>query len=86
MEKWSCRNPLKLEDRQKIQEGLQLGLSSREIARMIHREKTVILRESMRLGDREKYDAILAQIHFETTQRKGWEKCKETKRKKKKVA
>lgn len=83
MEKWSCRNPLTIEDRRTIQHGIKCGLSSREIGKEINREKSVVLRESKRLGDASDYNADLAQMHFEDTQRKGWEKCRITKNAKK---
>ncbi len=79
MEKWSCRNPLTIEDRKIIEEGIKNQLSSREIAKEINRVKSVVLRESKRLGERSRYDATLAQEHFENRQREGWEKCRQTK-------
>jgi|GEM_PF-6090576 IS30 family transposase len=78
MEKWSCRNPLTIEERKIIQQGIESGLSSRQIGKEIQREKSIILRESKRLGDLKNYKAELAQQHFEDTQRKGWQKAKQT--------
>lgn len=86
MEKWSCRNPLTIEDRRVIQHGIESGLSSRQIGKEIIRCKSVILRESKRLGDSKEYNAELAQEHFENTQKQGWEKCKQTKINKRKIS
>jgi IS30 family transposase len=77
MEKWSCRNPLTIEDRKVIQMGIKSGLSSREIGREIDRDKSIILRESKRLGGVDKYDATKAQENFENKQIEGRRKSRE---------
>ncbi len=80
MQKWSCKNPLTIEERYRIKELMDCNLSSREIGEQLDRAKSTILRESKRLGDRSIYDAELAQKDFETKQHEGWKKCRETKR------
>lgn len=82
MEKWSCRNPLSIDDRKFIQHGITSGMSSREIGKEIGRCKSVVLRESKRLGDIKNYDAEMAQHDFEKKQREGWKKCSETQKSK----
>lgn len=62
---WPCINPLTIEERRKIQEGLALDLSYSELALHVGRCKSVVLRESKRLGDISDYDPDLAQENFE---------------------
>lgn len=80
MEKWSCRNPLSIEERKSIENGIRLGRSSREIGKEINRNKSIILRESKRLGNSDEYNAEKAQENFEYKQREGWRKSRETKK------
>ena len=83
MQKWSCRNPLTIEERKIIESGIKEGLSSRQIGSLINRGKSVILRESKRLGDLENYDAVNAQKKFEKIQRLSWKKISATLKSKK---
>ncbi len=66
---WSCKNPLSLEERKLIREGLDLGMSYSQIGIHVGRCKSVVLRESKRLGSSNNYDALKAQDHFEEIQR-----------------
>lgn len=66
---WSCQNPLSLEERKLIKEGLDLGMSYSQIGLHAGRCKSVVLRESKRLGSSENYDALKAQNHFEQIQK-----------------
>jgi IS30 family transposase len=70
VEKWSCINPLTLDERRLIKEGLDLNMCYREIGQHAGRSKSVVLRESKRLGDISKYDPDKAQKDFEEKQRK----------------
>jgi len=63
--KWPCINPLTIEERRKIMEGLALDLSYRELGLHVGRLKSVVMRESKRLGDVKNYDADKAQQDFE---------------------
>lgn len=65
---WSVCNPLTLEDRKKIKEGIDSGLSYGEIGFYVGRPKSTVMRESKRLGDPSKYDPIKAQKDFEQKQ------------------
>lgn len=67
--KWSCRNPLTIEERRKIMYGLDYGMNYREIAEYVGRCKSVVIRESKRLGCVSKYNSEFAQIDFEDKQR-----------------
>lgn len=67
--KWSCQNPLSLEERRKIQEGLEIGLSYSQIAASVERYKSTVMREAKRLGNIKAYDAEKAQENFEYIQR-----------------
>ncbi len=71
VEKWSCRNPLTFEERQKIKEGLMMDMTYRQLGEYVGRAKSVVMREAKRLGDIRKYDAKKAQEHFEMKQRRG---------------
>ena len=66
--KWSVRNPLTIEDRKKIHEGLKLNMSYGQMALHVGRSKSTVLRESKRLGDTSDYDPEKAQSHFEDIQ------------------
>lgn len=68
--KWMCKNPLSLEQRMKIEIGLSMKLTYSELAVYVGRCKSVVLRESKRLGDHKDYDAHLAQQDFEHKQMK----------------
>lgn len=67
--KWSCKNPLTIDERYKIKEGLDLGMSYREIGEHVGRNKSVVLRESKRMGIVNKYEPQKAQEDFEMKQR-----------------
>jgi IS30 family transposase len=67
--KWGCKNPLTIEERRKIKEGLDMQMTYREIADLVARNKTTIQYEVKRLGkDISKYDPEKAQEHFEQLQ------------------
>lgn len=66
--KWSVKNPLTIDERRKIQEGLELNMSYAQIALHVGRSKSAVLRESKRLGDTKNYDPEKAQSHFEGIQ------------------
>jgi IS30 family transposase len=63
------KNHLTIDDRKKIQEGIALGLTYREIGETINRAKSVIIREAKRLGDFQDYEAEKAQSNFESKQK-----------------
>lgn len=67
--KWKAINPLRLEERKKIREGLDLNLIYSQLALHVGRCKSVVLRESKRLGKHENYDPIGAQADFEEKQK-----------------
>lgn len=67
--KFKCRNPLTIEERRLIKEGLDLNMTYREIAIHANRSKTTVIREAKRLGDIEDYDPDEAQRHFEYRQK-----------------
>ena len=77
MNKWQVKNPLTIEEREKIQEGLSMSLSYRELGWYVERSKSTVMRESKRLGSPETYDAKKAQQDFE---RKQFEKMKKAKK------
>lgn len=66
---WMVKNPLTIDERRKIKEGLDSGISYREIALSIGRNKTTIIYESKRLGNLDNYDPEKAQNDFERRQR-----------------
>ena len=66
--KWIAINPLTLEERFKIKEGLILDMSYSQLALHVGRHKSVVMRESKRLGKAEDYDPIKAQADFEFKQ------------------
>lgn len=80
--KWSVKNPLTLEERIRIKEGLDANLYYYQIAICIGRGKTTIIKESHRLGDIENYDPHAAQKHFENLQKLSRKKISETLKKK----
>lgn len=67
--KWIAINPLSIEERFKIKEGLDLDLSYSQLAIHVGRCKSVVLRESKRLGKAENYDPLKAQADFEAKQK-----------------
>jgi len=67
--RWRAMNPLSIEERLKVKEGLDLDLSYGALATYVGRCKSVVMRESKRLGDIRKYDAYKAQEDFEAKQK-----------------
>jgi len=67
--KWMALNPLSIDERKKIKEGIDLNMSYRQIALHVGRCKSVVLRESKRLGKVSDYDPELAQADFESKQK-----------------
>lgn len=65
---WSVKNPLTFDERLKIAIGLSEGLSYGQLAKYVGRCKSVVMRESKRLGDANKYNPELAQKNFEQIQ------------------
>jgi len=66
--KWQVKNPLTIEERRKIKEAIDLGLSYSEMALFVQRPKTTVTRESKRLGKFTHYDPEKAQEDFEKKQ------------------
>lgn len=66
--KWCVKNALTIEERRKIKEAIDLGLSYREMALFVGRPKTTVTRESKRLGKYTEYDPEKAQKDFEKKQ------------------
>lgn len=66
--KWSCFNPLTIEERRLIKEGLDLDMSYGKIALHVGRCKSVVMREAKRLRDIREYDPEKAQEDFEEKQ------------------
>jgi IS30 family transposase len=66
---WKARNPLTIEERRKIKEALDLGLSYRQIGKYVGRSFTTVRRETKRLGSYKNYDPELAQKDFEEKQK-----------------
>lgn len=74
--KWKVKNPLTIEERKKIKEGIDLHMSYREIAMHVNRSKSTIIRECKRLGSVMDYHPVKAQKHFEEKQKSvGRKKC-----------
>lgn len=67
--KWICRNPISIQERKKIEEGIKMQMTYREIGEFVGRPKTTVIRESKRLGNVDKYDAEKAQNDFELKQK-----------------
>jgi len=67
--KWMCINPLSLEERYKVKQGLDMNLSYKGISEHVGRCKSVVMREAKRLGDAGMYDPIKAQEDFEAKQK-----------------
>lgn len=66
---WMVKNPLTLAERVMIKEGLDGGMSFREIGKYVGRNKTTIIYEARRLGNLDNYDPEKAQENFERRQR-----------------
>lgn len=67
--KWKAVNPLTIEERQLIKEGLDLNMSYSQLALHVGRCKSVVMRESKRLGKYQNYDPVKAQSDFEEKQK-----------------
>lgn len=67
--RWHVKNPLQLHERELIKVGLDLGLSTRQLALYVGRSRTSVVRESKRLGCKELYDPKKAQEDFERKQK-----------------
>jgi IS30 family transposase len=63
--KWMAYNPLKLEERKKIKEAIDLNMSYSEMAEHVGRAKSVVMREAKRFGHYTLYDPEKAQQQFE---------------------
>ena len=63
--RWACHNPLNIDDRRAIKDGLDAGLTYRAIAKSINRGKTTIQREVLRFKSLDDYDPEKAQAQFE---------------------
>jgi len=68
--KWSCINPLTIEEREKVKEGLDMNMSYSELAIHVGRCKSVVMRESKRLGSPINYNPEKAQKDFEHKQKR----------------
>lgn len=68
--KWIANNPLTIEERRKVKEGIDLGMSYSQLAIHVGRAKSTVMRESKRI-DRYpwNYDPDLAQADFEAKQK-----------------
>lgn len=84
VEKWSCRNPLTIQERLLIKEAIDLNMSYSEMSTHVGRCKSVVMRESKRLGDHSTYNAEKAQEHFEDKQKRHgfrqWQSLKKQER------
>jgi len=67
--KWIAINPLSLEERCRVKEGLNLNLSYSQLASYVGRCKSVVMREAKRLGTYKDYDPQKAQDDFESKQK-----------------
>lgn len=67
--KFKARNPLIIEERRKILNGLENNLSYGKIALSIGRAKSVVIKEAKRLGDIRSYNPEKAQKDFISKQR-----------------
>lgn len=66
--KWSVRNPLTLAERRKLAKALKMNMTYAQISVYVGRCKSVVLRESKRLGGVENYHPEEAQTDFEKKQ------------------
>jgi IS30 family transposase len=67
IKRYKVKNPLTLEERKKIKEGLESFLTFKQIADTLGRAKSTVLRESKRLG-RGRYDPVKAHKDFRKKQ------------------
>lgn len=67
--RWIAINPLSIEERLKVKEGLELDMSYSQLAEHVGRCKSVVMREAKRLGGPGDYDAYKAQQDFEAKQK-----------------
>lgn len=74
--KWIANNPLTIEERSLIEEGIKLNLSYRQLALHVGRPRSTVMRESKRLGNVWKYSADKAQRDFERKQKNCGHKIK----------
>lgn len=66
--KWQVKNPLTIEERKKIKQAIDHGMSYREMSLFVGRGKTTMRRECKRLGEFQDYDPEEAQKDFEEKQ------------------
>lgn len=67
--KWIAYNPLLIEERRKIKEAIDMGMSYGDMSKYVGREKSIVMREAKRLGSYLDYDPDLAQKDFEEKQK-----------------
>ena len=67
--RWAVKNPLTLEERKKIKQGIDDEMTYREIGEYLGRARSTIQRECKRLGGFWNYDPEGAQKHFEEKQK-----------------
>ena len=67
--KWIAINPLSIDERLKVEEGLKLDMSYSQLAAHVGRCKSVVMREAKRLGGHADYTAVKAQADFEAKQK-----------------
>lgn len=68
--KWIANNPFTIEERRLIKEGIDLGMSYRELAIHVGRSKSSVMREAKRInGVCWMYDPDKAQADFEEKQK-----------------
>lgn len=63
--KYNTINPLTIEERHLIKEAIDLNMSYGEMAKHVGRVKSIVRRESVRLGHYSLYDPEKAQQQFE---------------------
>lgn len=76
--RWMCRDPLTIDERREIKKYLDLDITYRGIAGIMHRAKSTISREARRLGETVDYDPDRAQEHFEKLQMQTRDKIRQT--------
>jgi IS30 family transposase len=67
--RWAAKNPLTIDERRKIKEGIDSQMTHRQIAESLGRGKSTIQRECKRLGGFWNYDPYAAQDDFEAKQK-----------------
>lgn len=67
--KWIANNPLSFHERELVEEGIKLNLSYSQIAKHVGRCKSVVMRESKRIGTPDEYTALKGQADFEEKQK-----------------